>query len=89
MAGLRGLQSSGPWIRDVRGKGTMVGVELHQKWSGKGMEMSQRLLEAGFIVDYHAPTATFRLFPPFIISTEEVDAFLQAFRQVLPEEDVH
>lgn len=82
---LRELQGSCPGIADVRGKGAMVGVELEQALSNRGTEMAQRLLEAGFIVDYHSPTSTFRLFPPYVISTQEIDAFLGAFQQVLLE----
>ncbi len=62
-----------------------MGVELEPEVSEKGMEVAQRLLESGFIVDYHSFTSTFRLFPPFVISEQEVDAFLQVFQQVLLE----
>jgi len=82
-AGLRELQADGPWICDVRGRGAMVGAELHQDWSGKGTELGERLLQAGFIVDYHAPTSTFRFFPPFVVSKAEIDGFLQTFRRHL------
>jgi len=82
-AGLNVLQGSSSGILAVRGRGAMVGVELHRDWSNKGMEISRRLLEAGFIVNYHAPTSTFRLFPPFIISSQEIDSFIEAFSQVL------
>ena len=83
LAGLKELQASHPSILDVRGRGLMVGVNLHPDWSCKGMEMSRRLLEAGFIVDYHIPTATFRLFPPYVISSEQIDSFLQASEKVI------
>lgn len=86
LAGLKELQLFCPGIRDVRGLGAMAGAELHPDWSSKGTEIAQRLLEAGFIVDYQPPTATFRLFPPFVISTREIDTFLQAFRRVLLEQ---
>ncbi len=89
LEGLKDLQISSPWVSDVRGRGAMVGIELHENCSDKGMEIAQRLLKAGFIVDYHLPSATFRLFPPFIISTEEINTFLQAFRQILLEKDWH
>lgn len=89
MAGLGALQAGGPWIREVRGRGAMVGVELQPQWSDRGVAMSRRLLEAGFIVNYHPSTATFRLFPPYTISTGEIDAFVQAFSRVLEESDGH
>lgn len=42
----------------------------------KGTTALRRLLDAGFIVDYRPHTATFRLFPPYIISTQEMNRFL-------------
>jgi 4-aminobutyrate aminotransferase-like enzyme len=83
ITGLNNILMDHSSISEVRGRGAMLGVELHPDWSGKGMEISQRLLEAGFIVDYHQSTSTFRLFPPFVISQLEIDAFLRAFRQIL------
>jgi 4-aminobutyrate aminotransferase-like enzyme len=85
LAGLKELKENNPQIRDVRGRGAMVGVELHQDHASKGMEITQRLFEAGIILDYHSPTATFRLFPPFTISTQEINDFLQAFKLALKE----
>jgi len=85
LAGLRNTGLGSGMISEVRGWGAMLGVELHPDFSGKGMEISQRLLGAGFIVDYHQPTATFRLFPPYVISHLEIDAFIIAFRKTLLE----
>jgi 2,2-dialkylglycine decarboxylase (pyruvate) len=79
LAGLRELQAHTPWIRDVRGKGLALGIELEQDRAEQGEAMFRRLLEAGFIVDYQPQAATFRLFPPYIISIEEMDRFLAAF----------
>lgn len=83
LEGLKELQASSPCIGDVRGRGAMVGVELHQDWANQGEEISQQLLKAGFIIDYKSLTSTLRLFPPFIISNREINAFLQAFKKVL------
>jgi 4-aminobutyrate aminotransferase-like enzyme len=87
MTGLKKLQATTPWIRDVRGRGAMIGVELHQNLSNKGVEITERMLNLGFILDFHVPTSTFRLFPPFIISNHQLDSFLQAFDQVLTEKE--
>jgi len=83
ISGLQNLGLDNSSISEVRGRGAMLGVELHLGWSGKGMEIARRLLEAGFIVDYHQSTSTFRLFPPFMISQSEIDTFLRAFQQTL------
>ncbi|MGE5652680.1 MAG: aspartate aminotransferase family protein [Bacillota bacterium] len=82
---LESIRQSGPWITDVRGRGTMVGVELHPEWQPYGANVAQRLLEAGFIADYHAATGTFRLFPPYVITREQVDAFTACFAKILLE----
>jgi 4-aminobutyrate aminotransferase-like enzyme len=82
-AGFQALQAKHPWIWDVRGKGLMLGIELEQARSGRGAAISQCLLESGFIVDYQPQKATFRLFPPYIISEEEIDRFLAAFGQAV------
>jgi 2,2-dialkylglycine decarboxylase (pyruvate) len=81
--GLRRLQTKHAEILDVRGKGLMLGIELNQALATKGEAIEKQLMQAGFIVDYQPHTATFRLFPPYVISREELDRFLKAFERVL------
>jgi len=76
---LQALQAKHPCIQDVRGKGLMLGLELAENRADKGMDVFRQLLDWGFIVDYQPHTATFRLFPPYVISAEEIDRFLGAF----------
>ena len=83
MDSLKALQSNHPWIQDVRGKGLMLGIELAEQQADKGQVIFQRLLEAGFIVNYRPHAATFLLFPPYVISTSEIDRFLRAFEGIL------
>jgi 2,2-dialkylglycine decarboxylase (pyruvate) len=83
LEGLKGLQSGCSCIWEVRGRGLMLGVELAQDQAAKGADALQRLLEAGFIVDYQPHAATFRLLPPYVISTQELDRFLAAFEDAL------
>jgi len=83
LEGVRVLQSKYPWIRDVRGKGLMVGIELERERAAAGTAAFRRLLDAGFIVDYQPQTATFRLFPPYVISIQEMDQFLSAFERAM------
>jgi len=80
---LKELQSRHTWIWDVRGKGLMLGIELEQERAVEGEAAFRRLLDAGFIVDYQPHAATFRLFPPYVISTQEIDRFLTAFEHAL------
>jgi 4-aminobutyrate aminotransferase-like enzyme len=63
----------------VRGQGLALGVELEPDRADQGAGIFRRLLKDGFIVDYQPHAATFRLFPPYIISIKEMDRFLAAF----------
>ena len=65
----------------------MVGIALQQERTDWGAATARRLWTAGFIVDYQPQMATFRLFPPYIISVEEIDRFLAAFEQIAREEE--
>lgn len=79
--GLRQLQPTG--VVDVRGRGLMIGATLSPELAESGPSMNQALLQRGFIADWQAATATFRFFPPYIISETEIDSFLEALREVL------
>jgi 2,2-dialkylglycine decarboxylase (pyruvate) len=83
LQGLDRVQASNPLIAEVRGKGAMVGIELKPEWADKGPAIERQMLDAGFIVHFQPHTATIRLYPPFTISTREMDAFLETFEQVL------
>jgi len=83
MSGLRAIKDRVPAIREVRGRGAMIGVELEPASSGNGPPIVADLFDAGFIIDFHAASSTFRLFPPFVLTPGEADAFLQAFERVL------
>ena len=83
MARLQELQQFESRISDVRGRGAMVGVELRPDSAAQGPDVARHLLEAGFILDFHVPTSTFRLFPPFVITCQEIDGFVEAFGKVL------
>lgn len=80
---LRELQAKHTEIWDVRGKGLMIGIELTPAFAPKGAAIKRRLMDEGFIVDYQPHTATFRLFPPYVISKKEIERFLTAFANEL------
>lgn len=83
LAGLQELRSRRECITEVRGRGLMVGIELERELARRGEEVARSLLEAGFIVDYQPQNAAFRLFPPYIITPDEIDAFLSEFDTAL------
>jgi acetylornithine/LysW-gamma-L-lysine aminotransferase len=65
-------------IREVRGLGLMIGIELKEK-AGPYV---QALMEKGVIV-LLAGANVIRLLPPLVITKEEIDQALKALREVL------
>jgi len=73
---LRQIQS--PLIREVRGKGLMVGIELKQK-----VVPYLRALQERHILALNAGLTTIRLLPPLVISYEQIDQLVAALSEVL------
>jgi ornithine--oxo-acid transaminase len=71
----------GGMIREVRGRGLMLGVELDCDAAG-GRMWAERLLTAG-ILTKETHGNVLRLAPPLVVSEAEVDQALQAIRAVL------
>ena len=69
-----------PGVRDVRGRGLMLGVGLGAAIDAS--EVAARLLRAGLIVNVPEP-GTLRLLPPLIVGAEEVDEALALMRAAL------
>jgi 4-aminobutyrate aminotransferase-like enzyme len=80
---LKELADEYPIIVDVRGRGLMFGVELGEEHARLGAVIQDRLFERGYLMDYHASTNTFRFFPPYVISYEEIDSFIADLRETL------
>jgi len=73
---LRTLESSK--IREVRGLGLMLGIELKEKAG----PYAQKLMEKGVIV-LMAGATVIRLLPPLVITKEEIDTVVQALKDTL------
>lgn len=83
MAGLRELQSDFPeLIREVRGKGLMIGIEFHEAEIGKAA--AKALFNAHVMVAHtlNNPRAM-RIEPPLAIPIDVMDEMLRRFRGVL------
>jgi ornithine--oxo-acid transaminase len=79
MSGLRSIHS--PLIKEVRGKGLMIGVEL-QPEAGSARAYSEKLMELGILCkDTHEHTLRFA--PPLVITRPEIDWALERIGQVL------
>ena len=68
-----------PGIKEVRGRGLMIGVEFEDSIK----EVRSRLLFEEKVFTGVAGTNTFRLLPPLCLSMEEAEVFLKKFRHVL------
>jgi LysW-gamma-L-lysine/LysW-L-ornithine aminotransferase len=75
---LRAIQH--PLVREVRGRGLMVGVELRQRTA----QALKALMEHG-VLAMPAGATTLRFLPPLIISEAQLDAVAQTVAQVLIE----
>lgn len=78
--GLQKLSRSHASIQGVRGMGLMVGVVL----GDVAKEVVRRLLGRGIIANV-AHETVLRLLPPFVITRQDIDEFLQALDEVLSE----
>lgn len=78
VSGIKSIQSGS--IKDVRGKGLMIGVEFNEKISAK--EIAAKLLNAGVVV-CTAGENVLRILPPFIVTGSEVEQFLSQLAYVL------
>ena len=70
-------------ISNIRGRGLMLAVQLCEEYAGCGLDAVKRLLGMGFIVSFSPVGSCFRLFPPYVITKEEIDLFIHAFKKVL------
>ena len=78
--GLQDIQS--PFVKDIRGKGLWVGVELDAE-QVSSYKVCKRLMEKGVLSkDTHAVV---RFAPPLIIEKPQIDFCLKAFKETLEE----
>jgi ornithine--oxo-acid transaminase len=83
VSGLRKLDS--PLIRDVRGRGLFVGVEIDRSL-GSARAVCEALMDRGLLSKETHETVV-RLAPPLVIEKREIDWALQQIRDVLAEMD--
>lgn len=68
-----------PQLKDVRGRGLMIGIEI----DGSASEMRKRLLFERHIFTGGAGATTVRLLPALTITRKEADIFLKNFKELL------
>ncbi len=67
-------------IKEVRGKGLMIGVELT---AGNAADIKHKLFDEKYLVG--ATATTIRLLPPLVITEKDADDFAKVFEKVLGE----
>ena len=67
-----------PVVKDVRGEGLMLAVEL----AVPGKEVVKQMLQEGFIINCTHDTVL-RMLPPFIITEKQIDKFVKTLKRVL------
>ena len=78
MDGLKALASKHAAIKEVRGKGLMVGIEL----GGSVAPVVEKMLEAGIVCGPAGPNVL-RFVPPLIVTKEDVDRVVSVLDGVL------
>lgn len=76
---LSSLSKNYPFIRDVRGKGLMLGLELDCSIPGKSI--TKACQDKGFIINC-AGNNTLRFVPPLVIELFEIDLLVQALDDI-------
>jgi ornithine--oxo-acid transaminase len=79
MAGLAAIQGSA--VKDVRGRGLMLAVELHPE-AGRARHFCQMLQTRGLLCK-ETHDHTIRIAPPLVITADEVDWALEQFDAIL------
>ena len=74
---LRKLKNEYPFIKDVRGKGLMIGIEIDRE--GKGVVTE--CMKKGFLINCTNETVL-RFIPPLIIKTEEIDSLVDVLDEI-------
>lgn len=75
------IEISSPLIKEIRGKGLFIGVELDARYA-KGRDIVLQLLEHG-LLSYETHGTVIRLAPPLVINKQQLDEALSIFKKVL------
>ncbi|UCC66849.1 MAG: aspartate aminotransferase family protein [Deltaproteobacteria bacterium] len=80
LTGLLDLKERYDFIKDVRGKGLIIGAELEFE----GKEIVERCLQKGFLINC-TMDRVLRFLPPLIITSKEIDLLLAALQEIFSE----
>ena len=74
---LNGLQKGFDFIKDVRGMGLLIGMEL----SFDAGDIVKKCMERGILINYTNGN-TLRFIPPLIVTADEVDVLINALEEI-------
>ncbi len=69
-------------IKDIRGRGLMIAIELHEGTEGGARAIAEKLQKMGILCK-ETHTYTIRFAPPLVIKKEEIDWAVERITQVL------
>ena len=75
---LLGLKNKYPFIRDVRGRGLLIGVELEFD----AADIVKDALKEGYVIN-HTMGKVLRFVPPLIVTEEEIDGLIDTLDRIL------
>ena len=75
---LKGLQDKFSFVREVRGKGLILGMELNME----GGPIVKEMMERGFLINCTMGNVL-RFLPPLIVTKEEVDRLIEALEETM------
>lgn len=76
---LNSLKEEYPVIKEVRGKGLMIGIEFNKPC---GKEVFKKLFDNKILVG-SVGDSTLRLLPPLIVTKNDIDLFIKVFKNIL------
>ncbi len=79
---LRQLQEQFPIIKEVRGRGLMIGLELQKNKHHSSESIFRKLLDKGFLVGYHPLRNVIRFYPALTIPKKEIESLVESLRQI-------
>lgn len=88
LLGLQSLAEKYPIIKDVRGRGMLLGVELHPHQELTVEALYYALLDKGFLTGYYPAGNVLRLDPALTIEKQLIDQFLKAIDLILSEFEI-
>ena len=75
---LHNLKKNFPIVRDARGAGLMLALELDRP----GAEVVTKCMKEGFLINCIQPN-TLRFLPPLIITRKEIDLLIKTLSKIL------